>query len=284
MPVLILVGPPGSGVSTLAFDLSQEERVIGSFSATIDAQTVDQALAIASHDKSTIILVIDISKFFPDQPIGYRNQCYEIARKLRDANLKFLIVGTATDKLREKESGEIKKELQEYFPETVYAYSAARSLLAPETPQRVPPVFSSILPRLEKGMEMEDDAKRVKQASLIKSDQQEKSGLLKAADSKETVNEPTFSVKAPGGWEISATGRITYPLVLPISFLLIFLVVSQLAANIKGTDTQIYLNSAITVIAVVAGFVLLYWIYRVVRNVLPAVQAPHARTEPKKGQ
>jgi len=274
MPVLILVGPPDSGVSTLAFDLSQEERVTGSFSATIDAQTVDQALAIASHEKSTIILVIDPSKFFPSEPSGYRNQCFEMARRLRDANLNFLIVGTATDKLREQEPGEIKKELQKYFRETVYAYSAVQSIIAPETPRRVPSIVSSFL--------SDAAARRLAQTPLAKSGQQEKSALLNAADSKETVNEPTFSVKAPGGWEVSATGQITYPLVLPISFLLIFLVVSQLAANIKGTDTQIYVNSVITVIAVIAGFVLLYWIYRVVRNVLPAAQAPPAKTEPKK--
>lgn len=107
--------------------MSQNEAIKNTFDAIIDVRSIDQAVDLASKNRSTILFSVETRYFLQDE--AYRSLCAKLARQLRKSKLKFVIVGTEADKLREDEDSSVKDKLRPYFTnEPVVLYSALFSL------------------------------------------------------------------------------------------------------------------------------------------------------------
>ncbi len=252
MPILVVVGPAGSGTSTLAHEFSQNRPVKDAFDAIVDAQSTDQALDIASKNMSTIVLAVHAKKFLNDE---YKARCAEIARRLTDSNLRFIVVGTAADELSKEEADQAMDSLHSYFPqEPAYLYSSRppsnEKIFAPQA------VTMGAEPRVQ-----------VEKLAL----KTRKDALQGELQKKANINEPQIDVELPGV-KLKAIGPVAYPFILAVSFLLVFYGVSQLASNIKGTDWQAGLNAVITSLGLIVGVWLLVKIVSVTKAILPKTQ------------
>ncbi len=258
MPILVVVGPAGSGTSTLAHEFSQNRPLKAGFDAIVDAQSTDQALEIASKNMSTIVLAVHAKKFLNDE---YKARCAEIARRLTDSNLRFIVVGTAADELSKEEADQAMHSLHSYFPqEPAYLYSSRppsnEKIFAPQA------VTMGVEPSATYGPRVQVEKVALKTM---------KDALQGELQKKENINEPQIDVELPGV-KLKAIGPVAYPFILAVSFLLVFYGVSQLASNIKGTDWQAGLNAVITSLGLIVGVWLLVKIVSVTKVILPKTQ------------
>ncbi|MDG7013231.1 MAG: hypothetical protein JRN11_07310 [Nitrososphaerota archaeon] len=259
MSIIIITGAGSSGGSTLAYDLSQNEPINSTFDSIINARSIDQAVDYASRNRSTILFSVETQNFL--QTEEYRKTCSGLARKLRDAKLKFIVVGTGIDKLAENESAQAKEKLQLFFPnEPVVLYSALPSLERSFSEGIAKTrTFAGVL----RGLSAAPDARNILRSYFetprqpTANEKQTQAELTKEVQKSDNVNEPEVDVEA-FGVKVKAVGAVAYPAILAVSFLLVFLGVSQLASNIKGTDLEVVLNAAITVVALGVGLLVLY--------------------------
>jgi len=88
---LIVLGSPGSGRSTFAYDMSGREGVRARFDSYTIAAKADDAVRMAREGESTIVLLIDYPRFKADD--NYRTKSLAEAETLKKERLKFVVVG-----------------------------------------------------------------------------------------------------------------------------------------------------------------------------------------------
>lgn len=259
VPRLIVLGSPGSGRSTFAYEMSGQEPVKSRFDSYSVASTVDDAVRMTMGSESTIVLLVDYPRFRQDS--RYRADSLGKADGLRKKGLKFVVVANKINDAKEPPSSAKETLSKDFATKEAYVYDSAQPavfrLPGPSGEVARQAVLAASQFKEVKSFGLSDvHLDWFTRAGQTKQDlDKEKAGISSAIASPDNSNS-MVEVTAPGGWGIKASGPVAYPFIVIVSFALVFLTLNQLLPNVKDLFTQV-----VFVLAAAIGLVLLAFVW-----------------------